>query len=226
MNIHQIDIKCPICEKTFSAYTLISNSVFGPMNLDTRLNDYSLPFNIIKCPNCGFIISDDEEDDYVNEWDEITSEIELSDPFDFESYYPSERYYDMSKIQKYKHNLIDSYYCIMNAYWLCEDEYKQRQERFEELRNELIEMTPKVLEQLNDENEICTFELRLVDLLRRSGRFQEAIELAKKYIDSKNKLSSCVAKYQIMLCEEKDTLIHNVDEAEENAGKVNSNNIG
>jgi hypothetical protein len=91
------------------------------------------------------------------------------------------------------------------AAWDCDDNNNDVQAQ--ECRNKALDLIGSVYA---SSQEIVTLELIRVDLLRRTGRFIEAIDIARE-LDFEGDLLA-VARLQIRLCQAKDKKAHKFNE--------------
>lgn len=205
-----LDFTCAICGHTEKFNCIGSTSIFGYMDLDTRpaeLKRSTLVNEVQMCPKCHYAnyqITDLIEgvDQRVLASDRLQTIIKDNSISDnIKKFIIAATLYELSN------NYHDAAYLYLNAAWLYDDlndiENSQKYRKFS------IGMLKQYLETNNDHHSRCL----LVDLLRRTNSFDEAITEAKNLlIEVKDDLLKSILNYQIELCIDKDNKCHNLEE--------------
>jgi hypothetical protein len=150
--------------------TIVEN-IFG-QNLDFRhYGDaiYPLPIPIPKCPNCSFVFIDElfvEED-----IDKLNEELIKDNIFEKEPGMPN-YYYLAREAEIVGRSLDDISWWLLCSVWENEDESK---------KNQLIYVTIEYINKLQETDEMYyDYQIIKLDLLRRSGQFNEALSLIEE----------------------------------------------
>jgi uncharacterized C2H2 Zn-finger protein len=190
---------CPICQKEFEYRVQYSYSTFG-QNLDLRPYGAAIiPSPIPKCPNCGFVFSEEmfteKEIKILKEAFEINN-IFMNEP-DMPNYYYLAR--EMEILRKNLDNII---WFFLSAVW--ENNDKNKKDILVNTTIEYIDKLEKTNKSYND------YQLVKLDLLRRSGKFDEA----KNQIDIIKKDTNFYKDYTIKIIDLQTELISekNIDE--------------
>ena len=162
----EVEFTCPLCNTKFNYWVQFSYSVFG-QNLDLRQTGAAIiPAPIPKCSNCNFIFNNN----FFTE-DEISClkiELEQNNIFEKEPNMPN-YFYLARECEIIKRDLDNIIWFFLSALWENRDINK---------KNFLINITIDYINKLeNTSEEYNTYQLVKLDLLRRSGQFNEAKEL-------------------------------------------------
>ena len=103
---------------------------------------------------------------------------------------------------------------LLRAAWACDDD--QKHDRATAFRSEAADCL-KQLQPFEDSPEQATTAVTLIDVLRRSDRFEEATKLANQLLKFKSVKRSevmlAVVKFQLTLCESESSDCHKVEQA-------------
>ncbi|MDR2941307.1 MAG: hypothetical protein LBV17_01790 [Treponema sp.] len=168
-----VEYTCPLCGRRFESYTQFSYTIFG-QNLDLRRYGAAIiPSPIPKCISCNFVFSDDffsEEEIIV-----LKEKLKVNNIFEKEPDMPN-HYYLAREAEIVNRDLVDIIWWFLSGVWENKDE---------NLENMLMNITIKYIDKLNEKSKSYNnYQLVKLDLLRRSGKFEEAlalIEIIKTY---------------------------------------------
>ena len=103
---------------------------------------------------------------------------------------------------------------MLRAAWACDDD--QNSARATSFRSEAADSL-KQLQPFEDSPEQATTAVTLIDILRRSARFEEATKLANQLLKFKtvkrSEVMLAVVKFQLALCESQSVDCHQVEQA-------------
>lgn len=184
----------------------MSTNAFGSPDLDLRppeMKRSTMPMWIKICPNCGYVHSDIENDgerfaDYIKTADYLSCE-----GHSFESKL-SENFYKYALILLKDSCPNEAYNAFLHAAWACDDACDFdgavlcREKAIALGNKELFKDNPNLI-------------LRHIDLLRRAGKFSEAIALCES-TEFKDKLMQKIASFQKKLSENNDTGCYRVED--------------
>jgi hypothetical protein len=160
-----VEYTCPICDTKFETYTQFSYTTFG-QNLDFRRYGLAIiPPPIPKCPNCNFVFSNDlfTGEEIIK----IKTELEKNNLFIKEPNMPN--YYLAREAEILNRGLEDIIWWFLSGVWENKDKTQ---------RNRLINVTIEYINKLKETDESYnTYNLVKLDLLRRLGRFEDAMKL-------------------------------------------------
>ena len=195
-----VEYACPLCGTKFEAYTQFSYSTFG-QNLDLRrFGAAMIPPPIPKCPNCNFVFDDDffTEDEIAK----IKAELKINNIFEKKPNMPN-YYYLAREAEILQKNLDDIIWWFLSSVWENKDETK---------KDKLIYITIEYINQLEKTNEAYnTYQLVKLDLMRRSGQFEDAMNLIEKIKMNKDfykEIIVTIIELQIELIGKKDQKEH------------------
>jgi hypothetical protein len=200
--VGEVEFTCPLCNTKFSSLVQFSYSIFG-QNLDLRRWGAAIiPSPIPKCPNCNFVFNDGFfSEDEINI---LKSKFETNNIFEAESDMPN-YYYLARECELLNKEINDIIYWFLSAVWENKDENK---------KIILINATISYIDKLNETDESYnTYQLVKLDLLRRSGQFEEALNLIEKIKQNNNIYKNFVIKIidlQVELIEKQDRDEHPV----------------
>ena len=166
----QEEYLCPICNAKFGSYTQYSYSIFGK-NLDSRpTGPAEIPNPIHKCPRCNFVFV--SEDFFTKkEIEKIKVALKTNNIFEKEPDMPK-YYYLAREAEMVNRDLIDIIYYFLSAVW-------ENYEPDKEIK--LIGITIEYINKLKETDESYNnYQLTKLDLLRRSGQFNDAMKLIEK----------------------------------------------
>ncbi len=218
--------ECAICGKKHESMVIMSTNSFGSSDLDTRppqMMRSTLPYQVELCDECGYA---NVSIDYF-----LSDETEkiIKGP-DYRRVFLDETINKLSKaflLAGNLYNLHEEYktsgVLYLKAAWAFDDHNdidnaisarKKAITAFNKyLKQEFTE--EEILYRFNNEKEKEDLNVKMViiDLLRRSGSFDEAKSLAKELLKKvDDKLTKEILTFQIKLSRKKDTACHKVSE--------------
>lgn len=199
---------CAICHKEYHYQELQDSTSFGLRDLDTRppgMMRNMIHLMVQKCPYCGYA-----NDDISKNIDHI-EEVQIQDAT-YQTILHDEKINFaikkciLSGMLYEKKNAKKAGMMYLKAAWLADDAKKV------EVAKKMRSKSIRYLENALIENENEVIRLIIVDLYRRIGMFDEAREYATYLLDNfgMEKYKVNILKYQITLCEQKDTLDHTI----------------
>ena len=209
------DICCSVCNNKSSHSMIGSTNTFGSPDLDTRpaeMQRSTINHWVQRCPSCGYCAPDissceagTKEIVYSKAYQDIllsNKNIELVSSFLAVSFEREQ----LTQFDK-------SAWAAIHAAWIADD--AQDFELAIHCRKEAIRIillgASKGQRLVTEEN---VSEVITVDLMRRAGMLQEAIELAKKVkTNNIEKILMQIIEFQINLISQKDTLVHTITES-------------
>ena len=198
---------CSVCGKTSEFTSLSSTNTCGSPDLDLRppeMKRSTMPTWIEKCPFCGYVHFSVEEDGKRHAGFIRSDEYKTCENNPIRSNL-ARAFYRLAMLLKRDRKRKDAYGVFLYAAWACDDVGDADGARI--CRGKAIELFDD--EMKKDGN----YLLRHVDLLRRTGRFDEAIELCGSRFD--DELLQMIAQYQIELCQKKDMRRHLVSDCDQ-----------
>jgi uncharacterized protein (DUF2225 family) len=209
------EVTCCVCGTKSSHMGIGSTNTSGSPDLDTRPPEMmrsTICYWIERCPSCGYSSSslsecDGDVRDIVESKEyqyilENKSLPEIAASFMASSYVKQEQ-------QKYS----ESAWSAIRAAWVCDD--RNNYEASRECRRKsvsLIKMANEKEQVVADQ--VGASEAITLDLMRRAGMFQEALDLVKetKKMDIEEVVRKVIS-YQEKLVRSKDTDAHTISEA-------------
>ncbi len=168
-------VKCSVCGAENEMMVLGSTNSFGPQDLDTRppeMKRSTMGYWVQECKTCGYVAVD------------LTDETTLKRSFfETNAYKTCEEIPFMSDLAKsfYRHYLImmaekqheDAFLAALHAAWACDDKNDETNAAL--MRKKAAEMAEKLFQSENCDWK-DTVRLIRVDLLRRTGRYDELLK--------------------------------------------------
>ncbi|GHV67919.1 hypothetical protein FACS1894199_14320 [Bacteroidia bacterium] len=161
-----------------------------------------VPDPIPKCPNCHFAFAADlfTKEEIIK----LKTEFKGNNIFEVEPNMP--KYYYLARegefIHRDKENIV---WWFLSAVWENKDET---------LKKKLINITIEYINKLNEADEIYnTYQMVKLDLLRRSGQFDDALQIIEKIKMNTEFYKDIIIKiidYQIELIKTKDKDEHSI----------------
>ena len=185
--------KCGLCGHVFESRTLTSTNAFGSPDLDLRppqMKRATMPMWIDKCPNCGYVHAKIEENgkqhkSYIKSKDYIMCEgAKLSSSL-------ARDFYKFGLILLKEDDRLEGYNAFLHAAWASDDADDTTGAAL--CRNKAISLYDGKLFKKNK-----NLALRHIDLLRRAGRFTDAINFCNS-ITFEDELMQKVANFQLKL---------------------------
>lgn len=208
--IEQKDLRCAVCGHTFTGQILLSTYSNVGSNLDlcpSRLGLQTLGLEITVCPQCRYISHDIEK-----AVSEETRVFVLSNPAFTEKPWNNSRvtnYQNLMRIALFEERYHDAFTACLKAVWAKEAAGSIREPLGSfKIRCEALELFEKYENELQfDENtKLCL----KADLLRRTARFEEVIELVQS-ANPTNEQTQCILRFQKHLAKERNSKRYPVD---------------
>ncbi len=207
-------LKCAVCGSLVECSIFMSTNTFGSQDLDLRPPEMmrsTMKMWLQECLRCRYVNNDVSK--AINNAEKIidTDEYKL---LLTDSNIPqlARRFAQYSLLQQ--NDLEISGVALIRAAWACDDEKSNIQALF--FRNRAADILFK-LDFSKDSEEISTLALILVDVLRRSFRFDEArklISTLKSFVTvTTNPIMQSILNYQSFLCDNGDVSCHTVADA-------------
>ena len=217
--------ECAICGKKYEATEIMSSNCFGSRDLDNRppqMMRSTLCYQVELCDDCGYANTS-----ITWVFSEETKEI-INSPL-YRSILLNENINRLAKafmLAGLLHGMHEEYrtsgFLYLKAAWACDDHNDTANASLarkkaimvfnEYFKQEFSE--EQMLYRFEDkEKEDFNLKMIIVDLLRRSESFKEAISLAKELLKStSDDLLKKILKFQIRLSRKEDTSCHRVEE--------------
>jgi len=213
--VFPIEVKCFVCGETSTFEDWASTSSFGAPDLDGRsaeLARSTIGLWVKRCPNCGYC-TDDIAEGVPRVSDIVRSEAYQSQLADSKSPELANRFLCWAMISENEEHLDEVALHLLHATWACDDSGDDSAARVCRLK------TVASIEKANAAGtplfaeEPGAADAVLVDLLRRAGRFEEALSKSEEasgrgygdFVES-------VLRYQKELITKEDTVAHRMDE--------------
>jgi hypothetical protein len=208
------DIKCAVCG-SINEYSLLgSTNSFGSPDLDLRppeMQRSTMSMWIQECPDCGYCCTD------ISESSPTAGEIISTERY--KSLGVDNRYPNLArKFLKFaclieNDDKLASALNRLRAAWVCDDEVDKADEAKYCRSLSILDLSS--LLPFEDSERGVTQAATLVDLLRRSGRFEEAVEFAEKFLpyESVNNVIKAIFNFQIQCCGERNEQCFTVADA-------------
>ncbi len=203
---------CAICGREQELNVMLSTNSFGSMDLDTRppmMRRYTLQYEIGMCDGCFYASSDIEDLPPDFRVDILKSPEYLSIANDLGIERTAKAFMLAGIIYKEQGNYRSAGICFLKAAWVFDDHcdldmaVSARHESYKYLSKEIKKAK-------NTDLEVMT-----VDILRRTGDFSSASEIAHELMErGVDGLRAGILRFQIKLCLEGDTACHNISEIE------------
>ena len=206
-----IEKKCAVCGHIQKCDVLISTSSFGPMDLDTRPaapKRHTVIYEMEICEKCHYAHEDiehfleglDKNLVFSSSYEAMATDKSIDEN--------ARKFILAGYLYKKCNDLLSSGLAYLQASWVFDDlnqpEYAKR------TRKKSLENLFNYAEETGDMN----IAVLTVDLQRRIGDFEGAIETAEQLIGfGAEDLLLKVLKYEINLCKINDDKCHNISEA-------------
>lgn len=201
-------IKCAFCGKESEHEVFLSSSSFGGMDLDTRPTQFgrdNFNYEIQECPHCHYCNYRIDEADAV--------------PHNFASDYLSlahdtgipalaKRYLLAASLQNDCAEHYKAGEMYLKAAWAFDDVADN--ENANEARKNAAICLKKHIEMTGDGDAA----IMLVDILRRSGQFDESLSWIDEIGDTEDELLNAVLAFEKNACSEGDSSCHTMEEVE------------
>lgn len=207
-------LKCAVCGKTSEHEIILSTNTMGPPDLDFRPSEMersTMDKWVQRCPHCGYCASSiDEETDIAADYIKSKEYVELSR----NTSYPelARDFLCCSFLEEKAGKFAEAGLSALYAAWACDDAGST--DRAVDCRGRAYEMFLRAREAGQEFVEEAGGEQALMaDILRRCGRFEEAIKLCEEGLRGEpDDLVRSMLEYEVKLAEKGDMLCHNVAE--------------
>ncbi len=209
------EVECSICGEKSTHTSIGSTNSFGSPDLDIRppeMQRSTIYYSIQRCTSCSYCSSDiskcDENSETLVKSSKYQSIVEdISFPRVASSFLAKSYENEINK------QYVDAAWNVIHAAWICDDE--QNNEAAKNCRKKAVTIIDKANSQSNKiADQAGASELITIDLMRRSGMFEAALELAEltKKDDIENIIIQII-EFEITLIQLKDTESHTISEA-------------
>lgn len=212
------EIQCCVCGETSTQSLLESTSSFGAPDLDGRpapLERHTIGMLVQCCPNCGYCAR--RVDDCGNSTaatlrsfvDDGAYQRQLRDATKPEL---ANQYLCRALLRERANNLAEAADSALHAAWACDD--AELPEAAQECRERAIAYFQRAFAAGQIAGLMGEFAgVTLVDLLRRTGRFDEArIEATTRQLKSKDERVRSALALEQEYCDRGDAALHRLDE--------------
>ena len=205
---------CCICETESEHSVIGSTNAFGAADLDTRPPEMArstIYQSVQRCPSCGYSAND------LSKCDEGVSDIVSTDNYQqllTQSELPdiANTFLAMSYISLQQQKFSTAAWQAIEAAWICDD--KDNTDSAKKCREEallLIEKGRSNKQFLSKQKGAS--EAINIDLLRRTGRFEEAFELVQKTKTMElEEILKQIIEFEEELIRSGDVAVHTIDE--------------
>ena len=208
------EVECCICGEKSTHMSIGSTNSFGSPDLDTRppeMQRSTIYHWIQRCPKCGYCASD------LSECSENTKEIVNSKEYQNISGSPEmpvtaasflAQAYELEMQQAYS----DSAWQVIHAAWICDDNNNLK------LSTKCRKQAIALIEKAKNHGQILidqvgASEAVTIDLMRRSGMYQQALELSEAIKkDDLEEIIMQIIQYQKVLIAKNDIAAHTISE--------------
>ncbi|MFC2039879.1 DUF2225 domain-containing protein [Chloroflexota bacterium] len=215
--VKEEDIKCSVCEKISTHRIIRSTSAWGSMDLDTRPPNpkrSSLDMWVQICPSCGYCAPGlSTKGEHIAEIVHSTSyQQQLKNP-EFSKL--ANGFLCFSLIQENAGDYVGAGWSSVHAAWACDDD--DFLDGAQECRKKAANLFKRASENKQEfSKQLGGEELLKVDLLRRSGQFEAALQTCRDgLLKQPAKLILKLYEYQQTLINISDMSCHSVNEITE-----------
>lgn len=226
--MENITKKCAYCGNESEQTVMMSTSYGGHPDLDLRSKSYgfdSIYLIVDQCPHCGYsnydisdkipnlnpeILKSQEFKDFV----EKTKDYGSADSIGLYKFVGPQTYLIMAYLFESVRDYIHAGNCYLRATWIFDDE--NNDECAVKTRLKTVESFLKVPDVLDNLN----FKFQIIDLLRRSSKFDESLEYIKSFEDlikeNNNQIDeifAIISDFQKELIAKKDSSSYTVKDA-------------
>lgn len=211
--IDTADVTCAICGKN-SEHRVVGLCSSGLPDLDFRPSETkrsAMRFWVQRCPYCGYCAHSIDE--------EIAGASELLDTEHYKDLVDDPTYPELvrhflccSLLQENAAEYKDAGWNSLYAAWFCDD--NNATERAIECRDRSFDLFTKTREMKQHIiNRFNAEELLLADILRRSGRFELAIEYCNKGLEKcRNKTVVHILEFELKLAKKQDMDLYRISD--------------
>ena len=214
--INRVEIECCICGTKINHMDIGStNTLGGSPDLDTRppeMQRSTIQYWVQRCPSCGYCSPNlSESADGAEEIINLTEYQDILKNPDMPEIATSFMALSFEKQLQGKYS--DAAWSAIHAAWICDDENHHEASRL--CREKAIQMIEKahansqVIAKQPGASESIT-----IDLMRRAGMFQQALEFAESTKEKDiEKIIKHIIEYEIGLIKRKDIDSHKISDA-------------
>ena len=211
----EVEVECRVCGEKCNRMSIGSTNSFGSPDLDTRppeMQRSTIYQWIQRCPSCGYCSPD------LSKCEANVAEIVATDEYQniiTNTQIPemAASFLALSYVEQTQGQFSESSWRAIHAAWICDDEYDLEasiscREKAISLINQANSHSQNIAKQAG------VSEVITIDLLRRAGKFQHALELiGKAKVSDIEEIILQVLEYQKSLIENSDTSVHTISEA-------------
>lgn len=198
--------KCRVCGKKSTQRVISSTNSFGSPDLDLRppeMKRGTMPFWVHECPSCGYVADDLSDGTIADELWLACDGYTKCDGIPFASEL-AKRFYRRYLIAVLDTDTDAAYAAARNAAWASDDVGDEKSATV--CRNLAAKELARLIEK---RPAVCELRICLCDILRRAGRFDEAIAAAREAKTSEEFLQKILA-FEIARAEEHSTACYTV----------------
>lgn len=200
-------VTCDCCGKEYTTKVVKGFYQNYPMDLDMNPHNPAVFENVRICPYCKYTNLSTADEANAKKWEAVRSE-------QYQKIYADSRYDETARnlrlaayIAEYTENWKEAAEFFLKTAWYFREHYKEEERG---AREKAIVCFEKYLEQVPD----TEYAVILVDCLRQTGRFEEALETADSllpYISGNLELCR-ILNYEKQLIGQRDSAPHSVSE--------------
>lgn len=207
--------KCSVCSQTSSHNTIMSTNTFGSPDLDTRpaeMRRSTMNMWVQTCPSCGYCAVE------ISEKIDKSSEVVHSDVYQKQlknTEFPelANAFLCFSIIQESSGEYAGAVWTSIHAAWVCDDAENNTGAQYCRMRAVGLQQKAKEKQQMILELPGAK-EAIMVDLLRRSGKFELALKTCDDGLKKKPvEMLSGFFKFQKTLINKSDTACYTIAKA-------------
>jgi len=226
--INEKKVKCGVCGKKNKFPVIGSTNTIGLPDLDTRPAEMMRSTIVAwaqRCPECGYCSSDitslQKEAKLIVKRSEYQEQLK-------DTTYPemANTFLCKAMIDYGSENYVKATWALIHAAWICDDSDHIKQARVcREKAIDMITIAEEHGQQVSPQEGGRTAVL--VDLLRRTGRFEQARQMIIKDIDTISDYNfRHILDFQIGLIDKQDMSCHSIGEAlnEDDDSEIDKNN--
>lgn len=212
-----LEVKCAVCGTSTTQHGLVSTNEFGSRDLDLRpaqMMRSTMHNWVQQCPNCGLCATS------VDKVPAGTAELVRSTRYQAllrdATRMPqlARRFRAQSLMEEQVGDLVSAAHAALCAAWACDD--ARETDAAIDCRNRAIGLFLRAADSdqpSTDGSERDGRNLVVIDLLRRTSRFDEARARCQLVLEAADPSHRAIAQYQATLVDAADTAVHRVDEA-------------
>ena len=222
-NMFPKEVACGICGGTVVINVIISYSTFGSADLDSRpppMERDLIPFWVNRCPHCNYCSRDITESAGVARWfrKRYTKKIIKSD--EYQNQLSDSRFSGLVNeflceaiLEREQPDSSNQFWALLSAAWACDDDGNIQG------GNTCRKMASEVALKCRADGvqygaDAASEAALLVDILRRSGQFEEARKVINDTLTSiDHDVVRALLIYQGQLMDQNDHACHTIEEA-------------